>query len=126
MIQPLKSVDSRYARLMQARFITSGEVPHITDGITNYWVRLWTPPTDAQSSWFVDEWQISDASDVLSVIEWARGQTPPDGSFEVFVEYSDHGVRGNSEYVAVKRHIRVYGAPGDDGGVTEEVTFTAN
>jgi len=30
------------------------------------------------------------------------------------------------QYVPVKRHIRIYGAPADDSGVTEKVTFTAN
>jgi hypothetical protein len=117
---------SRYARQMRPKLITSGEVPHITGGVSNYWVRLWTPPIAARSPWFVDEWEVSDASDVLSVIEWAREQAPPNGSFEVFIEHTDHAFRGDSEYVSVKGHIRVYGAPAESGGVTEEVIFTAN
>ncbi|MGO4533455.1 hypothetical protein [Leifsonia sp. 2MCAF36] len=111
---------------MQASFIASGEVPQIVDGRSTFWVRLWTPPAATQRSWFVDEWEISDATDALSVIEWARERTSLDGTFEVFVEYTDHAVRGDSEYVPLKRHIRIYGAPADEGGVTEEVTFSAN
>ncbi|MDR6971704.1 hypothetical protein [Leifsonia shinshuensis] len=110
---------------MQASFVTSGEVPQIVADGTDYWVRLWTPPSDPQGGWFIDEWQISDATDALSVIEWARGRTAPQGAFEVFVESRDHAVRSDAQYVPVKRHIRIYGAPADHGGATEQVTFTA-
>jgi hypothetical protein len=111
---------------MQPTLITTGEVPQIRDGKLYYWVRFWTPPAVAQNSWFVDEWKISDAPDVLSVIEWAREHTLPNGTFEVFVEYTDHAIRGDLEYVSVKWHLRIYGKPGESGGVTEQVTFTAN
>ena len=63
---------------------------------------------------------------MLAVVEWAREQVVAGGSFEVFVEHSEHAIRGGSEVVPVTRHIRVYGAPADGGGVTEEVTFTAS
>lgn len=119
-------VAARYARRMQASLVTNGDVPQIAAGVPTYWVRIWTPPTDAQSAWFVDEWRISDAPDGLSVIDWAREQTHEDGSFEVFVESEDHALRSDSKYVPVTRHIRIYGAPADSGGVTEEVTFTGN
>ena len=109
---------------MRASLVTSGEVPQIVADDPIYWVRSWTPPTDAQSAWFIDEWRVLDASDVLSVVDWAREQTPRDGSFEVFVEFTDHAVRSDSERVPVKQHIRIYGAPADDGGVTEEVRFS--
>lgn len=121
-----KHISEGYARWMEARFVTSGEVPQISGDATKYWVRFWAPPIAAQSAWFVDEWEVSGAPDVLAVIDWARGQTAADGSFEVFVEHTDHAVRGDSEYVAVRRHIRVFGTPADNRAVTEEVTFTAN
>lgn len=44
-------------------------MPQIVADDPIYWVRSWTPPTDAQSAWFIDEWRVLDASDVLSVID---------------------------------------------------------
>ncbi|MEN2736792.1 hypothetical protein ABCS02_03275 [Microbacterium sp. X-17] len=111
---------------MEAVFASNGDVPQISTDAVQYWVRLWTPPTAGRSPWFVDEWQVSGAPDVLAVVDWAHKRTSAGGSFEVFVEHVDHELQSGSEVVPVKRHIRVYGAPAESGGVTEYVTFTAN
>lgn len=108
---------ARYARQMEAKFVSNGDVPQISGDAIRYWVRLWAPPAVVRTAWFVDEWQVSEAPDVLAVIEWARGQVVARGSFEVFVEHLDHAIRSDHEIVPVTRHIRVYGAPAENDGV---------
>jgi len=110
---------------MQAGLVTNGEVPWIVERETTYWVRVWTPPPADRYSWLVDEWRVSDAPDVLAVIDWAREKTPTGGTCEVLVESTDHAQGRDAVAVEVKRHLRVYGGPADDGGVTERIVFTA-
>lgn len=87
-----------------------------------YRVRAWNEPLEAGSAWRVDEWDITDADSVVSVIEWADGLGAH--SVEVFVRYEDHALDAGDNWVTVDRHARVYGVPADDGGTTEIVTFT--
>jgi hypothetical protein len=108
-------------------FITTGEVAQVVPGATTYWVRLWAPPADPGGAWFVDEWQVSDASDALEVIEWARqGAAAEGGSAEVFVESTDHRPGPDSACLSVKQHVRIFGEPADDGGVSASVVFHAD
>ena len=113
-----------YVRKMQPRFLSDGTVADVVPHGTVYRVRIWTPPTGRDSSWFVDEWKVDDAADVQEVIGWAETQVAPGGQVEVFVEFEDARTRADGTAAVRIRHIRVFGTAIDDVSATETVTFT--
>lgn len=108
---------------MDARFVSTGEVPQVAPSEGHYWVRFWTPPHDENGPWSVDEWAVVGASDVESVIRWAHENAPGGASSEIFVEAVDHRLSPGGELVEVKQRVRVFGRPRDAAAASETVTL---
>lgn len=108
---------------MEATWLKGGE-PYTwcRDDRTVYRVRIWVPPRAPGTGWFVDDWSVTDADDVTAVIAWAKEEAArlSGGTFEVFTQAVDHGVRADGVLAEQVHHIRVYGTPGDTA-VTETV-----
>jgi hypothetical protein len=75
-----------------------------------YRVCVWTAP-QIGNAWALDEWDISDADDVVQVIDWARAATT--GVFEVFLRWSSASFDAAGHRVDEPRFTRVFGRPGD-------------
>ncbi|PPI53919.1 hypothetical protein [Rathayibacter toxicus] len=90
--------------------------------VATYRVRGWTNRGNASApDWAVDEWDISGADSVEDVLAWGRGLGLD--TFEIFVQWEDHAQTATGEMVARRRHTRIHGTPGEEGGVTKTVVF---
>jgi hypothetical protein len=85
-----------------------------------YRVRVWTPGGRPGAAWMVDEYDVHEADDVLSVLSWARSKSH-DGSFEVLVPCPERARARDGHWEDVKTFVRVFGQPADEGGTTEVV-----
>lgn len=98
--------------------------PDVTTGDpaeTHYRVRLWEPPSGGNETWFLDEWDLHDAADVLEVVDWAKTSSAS-GTFEVLVPQG--GDLGTTEMRdGTGSFLRLYGSPGDTSSATTRVLF---
>ena len=103
--------------------ITPGDAVGVSDDCVVYRVRAWTPPPAPGFAWMVDEWDVYDAPNIISLLEWTTAHTS-NGQFEIFVHWTDHAETRDGTWSPRKRYTRVYGEPADDGGTSETVSFT--
>ena len=92
------------------------------DRPAEYRVRIWTRPAAEGYSWMVDEWDVRDAPNVVSAIDWAESEAAG-RPIEVFVKWSEHTVPRHGGLQTVPRMTRVFGTPGDDNPTTEKIDF---
>ena len=88
-----------------------------------YRVRIWAPPPAENYSWFVDEWDVSEAEQVTDVIEWAAS-TANGNPFEVFYRWHDSHTSSDGAVVQRPRYTLIYGKqPTEETGTTETVVL---
>lgn len=73
-----------------------------------YRVRIWAPPPTPSHTWALDEYEVSDAPDVLAVIKWAENESKGN-PVEVFLKWFDTGITSNYDTISIPQMTRVYG-----------------
>ena len=111
---------------MEATWLKAAEPPTSPMDTASYRVRIWAPQTEPYTGWYLDDWDVTGATDVTEVIAWAEEEAArlPGGSCEVLVPAIDHGTRRDGTLAEQVHHLRVYGAPADTGVTETVVCFT--
>lgn len=88
---------------------------------THYRVRLWEPPVEDGYSWFLDEWDVYNASDFVEVLDWARSSSVS-GTFEILVP-AGGDLEATDMRDGTGSFLRLYGWPGDTGATEIVVLY---